>query len=135
VLVQGQRGRSGTVVLYARELVFVPSRVAQFGAAFGLLGFFLSRAIAMSRAHPRAITAHPFLTRVPLVTVTEVRSEKGRFGQRIVVRTDGGEEYTLGGVRFDRWADDLAGLLVANGRAIRFTGTGLVAVAMTAGEW
>jgi hypothetical protein len=68
------------------------------------------------------------------MTVTEVRSEKGRFGQRMVVQTGAGEVYTLGAVTFERWADDLAGLLVTDHRGLTRTGNGLVVTA-TGNGW
>ena len=122
----GLRNRMGTVLLYDDTLVFVPSWLVQFSGAFGLLGMFVSQGVAKARATAKVASGHASVLTIPVATITEVESEKAKLGRRLVVRTALGEEFRFGGVKFERWSDDLTRVLAAGHRTVSPTGAGLV---------
>jgi hypothetical protein len=124
----GLKTRAGTLLLYPDQLVHVSSKAAQFGAAFGALGILVTRQIANTRAAAKVEAGDESITSIPLAAISDVHGEKGKLdGNTLVVRTTSGDEYRFGGVRFDRWSEDLGQALTGAGRQVTATDEGLTA--------
>jgi hypothetical protein len=124
----GLKTRAGTLLLYPDQLVHVGSKAAQFGAAFGAIGILVTRQMANTRAAAKVEAGDTSITSIPLATISDVHGEKGRLdGNTLVVRTTSGDEYRFGGVKFDRWAEDLGQALTDAGRRVTTTDEGLTA--------
>jgi len=82
----------------------------------------VTRGIANARAAGKVAAGEKSVEVIPLKSISEIRSHKGKLGGRsLVVRTITGDEYRFGGVRFDKWSEDLAGALGAIGRKVSQT--------------
>ena len=124
----GLKSRAGTLLLYPDQLVHVGSKAAQIGAAFGAIGILVTRQIANAGAARKVEAGGKSVMSIPLATISEAHGQKGKLdGNSIIVRTTTGDEYRFGGVKFDRWSEDLGRALTNAGRQVTFTDEGLTA--------
>jgi len=107
----GKRGQAGTLLLYPDRLVHVASNVMQVGMFGGAIGALLAQQVAKQRAAGRAAQGGKGVLEVPLSEVSAVnRARQGLNRNVLEVCTVDGTTVRFG-VKFDRWAPDLARLV------------------------
>jgi hypothetical protein len=85
----------------------------------------VTRGIANARAAGKVAAGDKSVVSIPLASITEVQSQKGKLGGKyLMVRTTTGDEYRFGGVKFEKWSDDLRKALTDASREVTPTAGG-----------
>ena len=114
----GFNNKPGTLSLYRDRLVFVSSKLAMVGPVFGAAGVLVTRSVANARAAGKAASGDKSTLVIPLSTVAEVAAQGSKLAHSVIFRTTTGEEYRFGGLKFDKWSDDLRGAFAGINRTV-----------------
>jgi hypothetical protein len=109
-LFSGKRNQAGTLLLFPDRLVHVASNAMQMGMLGGALGAVVAQQAAKKRAAGRAAQGGKGVHEIPLNQISGIGRGKQGFNRNVLeVRTVDGTTVKLG-VKFDKWAPDLARL-------------------------
>jgi hypothetical protein len=110
----GKRMQAGTLLLFPDRLVHVASNLAGVGLLGGALGAVLAAQAAKSRAVGRATQGGKGVLEIPFVDISGIgRGKQGLNRNILEIRLIDGSAFKFG-VKFDRWAPELARALPAH---------------------